>query len=156
LIQPAVLGGAFIGILSALPIINLGNCCCLWIAGGGALAAHLDSPSAPRRDAGRGAIVGLLAGVIGAFIWLFAYGFVETLMAPVRESVLSGVLSGSSDMPAEVREAFEMMSGPGGSTIGYVIGFSFQLFAGMIFSTLGGALVGFFAARQDQPIPPQH
>ena len=33
--QPALYGGLFIGVLSALPIINIGNCCCLWVTAGG-------------------------------------------------------------------------------------------------------------------------
>ena len=40
--QPALLGGLFIGVLSALPVVNLGNCCCcLWVVAGGALAVYL-------------------------------------------------------------------------------------------------------------------
>ncbi len=39
---PALLGGLFIGMLSALPIVSVGNCCCcLWMIGGGVLAAYL-------------------------------------------------------------------------------------------------------------------
>ena len=34
-LQPALYGGLFIGVLSALPLINIGNCCCLWVIGGG-------------------------------------------------------------------------------------------------------------------------
>ena len=31
-LQPALLGGLFIGVLSALPIISAGNCfCCMWV-----------------------------------------------------------------------------------------------------------------------------
>ena len=35
MLQPALYGGLFIGVLSALPVVNIGNCCCLWFAGGG-------------------------------------------------------------------------------------------------------------------------
>ena len=45
--QAALLGGLFIGVLSALPIINLANCCCLWIVGGGAIAAYLAQQQHP-------------------------------------------------------------------------------------------------------------
>ena len=38
-LQPALLGGVVIGVLSALPVINVANCCCAWILFGGALAA---------------------------------------------------------------------------------------------------------------------
>ena len=34
-LQPALLGGVTIGVLSALPVINLANCCCAWILFGG-------------------------------------------------------------------------------------------------------------------------
>ena len=55
--QPALLGGVFIGVLSALPIVQLCNCCCVWIVGGGALAAYLQQqnqpmPLSPRKSAG--------------------------------------------------------------------------------------------------------
>ena len=37
--QPALLGGLFIGVLSALPGVSIGNCCCcLWVVTGGLLA----------------------------------------------------------------------------------------------------------------------
>ena len=29
-LQPALLGGAVLGVLSALPFINFANCCCIW------------------------------------------------------------------------------------------------------------------------------
>ena len=46
-LQPALLGGLTIGVLSALPVINLANCCCAWILFGGALAAYLMQQSHP-------------------------------------------------------------------------------------------------------------
>ena len=48
MIQAALLGGLFIGVLSALPIINVANCCCLWIVTGGLLAARLAQEADPR------------------------------------------------------------------------------------------------------------
>jgi len=45
--QPALFGGLFIGVLSALPIINIGNCCCLWVIGGGVLATYLMQQNHP-------------------------------------------------------------------------------------------------------------
>ena len=50
-VQPAVLGGVFIGVLSALPLISAGNCCCcLWVIGGGVVAAYLLQQSQRRRS----------------------------------------------------------------------------------------------------------
>ena len=62
--QPALLGGLVIGVLSALPVINIANCCCAWILLGGALASFLMQQNHPERiGVGDGALVGLTAGV---------------------------------------------------------------------------------------------
>jgi len=45
--MPALLGGLFIGVLSALPVVQICNCCCLWIIGGGLLAAYLQQQNQP-------------------------------------------------------------------------------------------------------------
>ena len=59
--MPALLGGLFIGVLSALPIISC--CCCLWIVGGGVLASYLQSQNQPAAmSVSAGAKVGLFAG----------------------------------------------------------------------------------------------
>src|SRR6476619_6217144 len=61
-VQPALLGGLFMAVLSALPIIGAGNCCCcLWVIGGGMVAAYLlqQSQQAPLTPG---------AGVVGAVI----------------------------------------------------------------------------------------
>ena len=39
--QPVLLGGLFTGVLSALPIVAIGSCCCLWVVGGGLVTAYL-------------------------------------------------------------------------------------------------------------------
>ena len=71
-LQPALLGGVFIGVMSALPIINAGNCCCcLWVLAGGALAVYLYQQNSPVSvPAAEGALLGLLAGLIGGIIWV--------------------------------------------------------------------------------------
>ena len=67
-LQPALFGGLFIGVLSALPIVNAGNCCCcLWVVGGGMLAAYLrqqNSPVGSRPP--KEPFIGFLAGITGA------------------------------------------------------------------------------------------
>ena len=56
--QPALLGGVTIGVLSALPVINLANCCCAWILFGGALAAYLMQQNHPYPvETGDGALI---------------------------------------------------------------------------------------------------
>ena len=45
--QPALLGGLFIGVLSSLPVVNIANCCCLWVIVGGGLTTYLLQQSRP-------------------------------------------------------------------------------------------------------------
>ena len=68
-LKPALLGGLIVGVLSAIPFINY--CCCIWTIGGGVLAAYLYIKSSPTPvTMGDGAMVGGLAGVVGAIIYL--------------------------------------------------------------------------------------
>ncbi len=68
--KPALIGGLIIGLLSGLPVIQLGNCfCCLWVIVGAIFAAYLLSKEAKiSLKAGDGAIVGMFSGIIGAII----------------------------------------------------------------------------------------
>ena len=59
MLRSAALGGIFIGVLSALPVVGAANCCCcLWIVSGGALATYLEVQQKNRTlTAGEGANV---------------------------------------------------------------------------------------------------
>ena len=71
--QPALLGGLFIGVLSSLPLINVANCCCLWVISGGVLVTYLQQQAKPTPvETGDAVIGGLLAGLIGAVIFCVA------------------------------------------------------------------------------------
>jgi hypothetical protein len=150
---PALLGGAFIGVLSALPLVNVANCCCLWLITGGALAAWVmqQNHPAPIR-AGDGALVGFLAGMVGAFVYVVVAAPISLLMAPIEEAMRSRVLEGAQEMPPEVRDALTRF-GSGGA--GLAIGFAMNLLLGMIFSTLGGVLGAvWFKKPGPPPAPP--
>lgn len=68
-LKPALLGGLIVGVLSVIPFVNY--CCCLWAIGGGALAGMLYIKGSPLQvKTGDGAIVGSLAGLVGALIYL--------------------------------------------------------------------------------------
>lgn len=68
-LKPALLGGLIVGVLSAIPFINY--CCCIWSIGGGVLAAYLYIKSSQTPVAmGEGAMVGGMAGAVGAVIYL--------------------------------------------------------------------------------------
>lgn len=69
-VQPALAGGMFLGVLSSLPFVGLGNClCCMWMQGGGAIASLLLAKQRPSGiNLGDGAFAGVLSGVFGAVI----------------------------------------------------------------------------------------
>jgi len=66
-----LIGGLSIGILSGLPGVQAGNCCCcMWVILGGFLAGYLLCRwAAYPVSEGEGALVGLISGAIGAVIW---------------------------------------------------------------------------------------
>ena len=93
------------GVLSALPIIAVGNtCCCLWVVGGGFVAAYLqqqmqDTPISPAD----GALVGLLAGLVGAVVHLILSVPINLVLGPLE--VMDGggqaaPLTGAKDAPS--------------------------------------------------------
>jgi len=150
--QPALLGGVAIGVLSALPVINIANCCCAWILFGGALAAYLmQANHSEPVQAGDGAIVGLMAGLVGAFVWLIISVPINMMMAPFQSQVIQSVLRDASNMSPEVRQMFEAMSG--GPVIG--IGLLFGFFVMLVISTMFGMFGGLFGALMfKKKLPP--
>ena len=104
MLQPALLGGVVIGVLSALPVINLANCCCAWILFGGGLAAYLlQQPRPTPISVGDGALVGLMAGAIGAVVWTIVAIPLNAALLPFQTDLLEQVLSNANDMPPEAR-----------------------------------------------------
>ncbi len=67
--KAALIGGALAGILSAIPVVNY--CCCLWAIGGGILAVFMYTKDTKAvMTPGDGAMLGAIAGGIGAAIYL--------------------------------------------------------------------------------------
>ena len=147
--QPALLGGLFIGVLSALPIVQLCNCCCVWIVGGGALAAYLQQQNQPMPlTVSAGARVGLLAGVIGAVVWLMVTAVLNVVLAPIQERVLEEIARNARDIPPEVRSVLESAGTNRG--VGQIFSFLLMLIFGGLAAALGGA-VGATYFRNDVP-----
>ena len=159
-IQPALLGGVAIGVLSALPVINVGNCCCAWILFGGALAAYLMQQHHPAPiTIGDGAIVGLIAGLIGAFIWLIVTIPISVAMAPLQQRMTQRVLQNAADLPPELRAFFESVSGGPSIGLGLLFGFFLMLVVSTLFGMLGGLFGALMFRKVDAavvppPIPP--
>jgi hypothetical protein len=139
--QAVLLGGLCIGVLSALPIVNIANCCCLWIVGGGAITAYL-AQQEDRRPLGlsTGAGLGFRAGIFGAIVWLFASAAVDLMVAPLQQSAANLMLRNATDIPPDVRSWLENIGDSTSFAVRMTIGFFFQLFIAAPFAALGGLL----------------
>jgi hypothetical protein len=162
--QPALIGGIVIGVLSALPIISAGNaCCCLWVVSGGVIAAYLfqQNKSTPMTPAD-GALVGLLAGLVGALVRTVVAVPIDLLVAPMEQAMVQRLLD-MGTLPPEAREVLERF-GRGGAmggayfVLSRIVGLMFWLCVGGVFSTLGGLLGALIFKKQTAPgvidIPP--
>ncbi len=140
-LQPAVLGGLVIGVLSALPIINMGNvCCCMWVIGGGIVAAYLTQQSYPYAiTIADGALVGLLAGVIGGIVTVVLSVPIDMMMAPIQQQFLERFLEGAGDLPVDTRDWIERFGSPA-SPIFVGIRLVVFVMVGMVFGLVGGIL----------------
>jgi ABC-type phosphate transport system permease subunit len=138
-------------VLSALPVVNLGNaCCCLWVICGGVLGAYLDQQNDPRPiTVGRSALTGFLSGIIGSFVWLVMSILVNLLLAPIQRRFAEDFARDARNLPPEVRTMLESLSA--NPSISLVFGFLVMLFAGVIFATLGGVLGAAFFRSDDPP-----
>jgi Family of unknown function (DUF5518) len=155
-LQPALLGGVFIGVLSALPIVSAGNlCCCLWILAGGALAAYLLQQNQPAPlTPGDGAIVGLLAGLVGAVIHTVLSIPILLAFGPMQGKFIQSILE-NADVPPEMRPALDNLAAGGAfSVLHLIISFFFMIVVGAIFGTLGGMLGALFFKKNPPPVAP--
>jgi hypothetical protein len=154
LIQAILVGGLFIGVLSALPIINIANCCCVWILGGGALTAYLAQQDDPEPlGLLAGARLGLLAGLVGAVIGLVVSIALNGVIVPLQQRAAEIMMGNATDMPPEVRSWVESIGDRASAPQRLVARFFFQLFVATPFAALGGLLGAAIFGRQTPPVP---
>jgi len=139
-LKPALLGGLITGILSVIPFVS--TCCCIWAALGGLLATFLYIRSSPVPvSAGEGAVVGVLAGVIGSIIYVIIglplallFGTVGQLEEGFRRSGVSVPLTGIALLLVSVCMVVVLL---------------------LLFSAIGGVIgVPIFEKRKGQSVPP--
>jgi hypothetical protein len=148
--QPALLGGLFIGVLSALPVVNTANvCCCLWVIVGGGLTTYLLQQARPNPvEASEAALFGLMAGLLGGILYMAATALLLSgamgaqLFEQFREAI-----DNNPQMPAEVRDRVASMMG-GSAFVLIVALVTIPTYA--VFS-LVGALIGLAIFKKKAP-----
>src|ERR1044072_249723 len=91
-LKPALIGGVLIGVLSVIPFVSAANlCCCLWAILGGMLATYLYVKNSPTRaSAGDGAVLGVIAGGVGAVLSFVLGVPIALAMGPMmRNTIIS-------------------------------------------------------------------
>jgi hypothetical protein len=86
--------------------------------------------------------------VFGAVVYSIVSIPVQMLTLPMQEEIAE-MLSGSVDVPPDVVEIIEQLSGAG--PVAMLFGFVVILVAAMVFSTLGG-LLGTVVFRRNRPM----
>ncbi len=152
--KPAFIGGAIVGLLSVMPILQIANLCfCLWALVGGAVAAKILIDSSPTPLTSRdGAKIGLLAGLVGGAIY-FLIGMPLTIWS------MGNILESAANLPIADQNAIEfyhkIQQSP---ALKIIFAFLFVFLASVFlvgFTVIGGLLgVKLFEKRSDQ-FPPQ-
>lgn len=149
-LQPALLGGLLIGVLSALPLVSAGNCCCcLWIVAGGMLAVYLRQQNALSGvDASEGALVGLLAGLFGGILGVLLSIPLDMIMGPLQRRLMERVIMSNPDISGDARDMLQRFASPGALAMKLIFG----VITGAVFGMLGG-LLGVAVFKKNVPPP---
>jgi hypothetical protein len=154
-VKPALIGGVLLGLLSVIPFVNALNvCCCLWAILGGMLASYLYIKNSPvPATPGDGAILGALAGVIGAVISIILGIPINYAMGPRMRNLLLGLVENMDRQQAEMmRRQLEMSGDSVAALIINALILGFLLF---IFSLIGGLIgAALFEKRKGGATPP--
>ena len=162
LLKPALIGGVLLGILSVIPGIHLVNCfCCAWVIGGGILASHFLVKGSPLPvTLGRGAVLGLLTGLVGAVVDTVFSIPLQFLMASVGSDMarqMRNTIEKLPDLPPEARDMLGRIFTDAGTTSVFLIllGFLFKVVLYPVMAMIGGAIgVALFEKRKPGDVPP--
>jgi hypothetical protein len=155
--KPAIIGGVVIGVLSIIPIVNLGNiCCCLWAILGGLLATYLYVKDSPvPASAGDGAMLGAIAGAVGAVIVIILGIPISIVAGGITRELMMRLMENVNPSQAEM---FRAQMAAGESIVGAIVNGIILAVLVVIFSTLGGLIgIPIFEKRKGTiPPPPQN
>jgi hypothetical protein len=150
-LQPALLGGLLIGVLSALPFLSM--CCCLWVIAGGVLTTYLlqERLTTPV-TAGDATVAGLLAGIFGAILSTVLGQLVGMVRGVSVSQAIDDLLS-QGRLPPDMTGALEQVRDMPSAV--FIFGsLLVSLFIYPIFSMLGALLGVALFKRQPPPPPP--
>lgn len=149
--QPALLGGLFIGVLSALPVVSSANaCCCLWVVAGGVLVVYLQQQNTPLPVETADAVLGgLIAGLIGAVIACLGQYILYAITGTLWQDMVRQQLEQNPEVPSEVKDMVTNLL-TGRALWVLVLAFTLPLYA--VFAMLG-ALLGLAFFRKKLPPP---
>ena len=153
--QPALLGGLFIGVLSALPVIGIANCCCLWVILGGMLTVYLQQKETPGPvETSAAALSGLIAGAIGGLISSLAGMLMFRFIGGDSQQAIEQALTNIPNLPPETAEWVRgLTQGPGLALVSMVVTVPLYAVFGMLGALLG---LAFFRKKvtPDMPMGP--
>lgn len=156
-VKLAVIVGAVIGLLSAIPFVNLPNaCCCLYFVAGGLFATYTYAKRANGINIGDGAMLGLIVGAVGALVYLIVGIPLNYMAGNAFASSMTGILANLDPAQAEVMR--EQIARQGQSLVGaYLTGFIVSILMA-VFSIIGGligaAVFGRNGGANTLPPPP--
>jgi hypothetical protein len=159
-VRPALAGGAFLGVLSTLPIIALGNyICCMWILGGGAIATLRLSKQQPRRPLtlGDGAFAGVSSGLFGAMIATLLSIPIKIASAPFMASQQDAIdkllRDNMPDTQGPMYELLRRMLSPEISAVTVLTTFIGDLIIYALFAMVGGIAMVVYLNRKNAAAP---
>ena len=142
-LKPAVTGGVFLGVLSAIPLIGgLNIICCLWAQAGGALTTWLLNKQRPGTlKYGDGAFGGVISGLIGAFVaTLITIPIEMVTLTPETVAQIQTRMSQVAMSPA-VRDMMIQFFSPGFNLYRTLFWLVFYMVLFGLFSMIGGILM---------------
>ena len=150
--QPALLGGLFIGVMSAIPLIGMANCCCLWVILGGILTTYLQQQQTPGPiETSAAALSGMIAGAIGGFISSIAGWLFFRLVGGDSQQAIEQALTNIPNMPPETAEWVRSLTqGPSLALVTMVVQVPIFAVVGLLGALLGVA----FFRKKVTTLPP--
>ena len=137
--KPALIGGLIVGLLSAIPFVNIVNaCCCAWAIIGGVVATYpYVKNSANPVTPGEGATLGAMAGGIGAVVYVIVGVPLALVLGNTMATAISSLVAQSDPAQAEaIRQQVAASTGFGAVLLNSII----VAVLLVIFSVIGGLL----------------